>query len=185
MRRALAWGLFFAGIALAGSGCATGLRIDFDRPDGFSRYRTWDWLPPGWDEAPAASAVDRGLEALVRVAIVRGLRERGYQRTGVGRPDFLVAYHLTLERELVRRMETPAMQTLSGFHREGGFEVTASKFTFELYETGTLVLVVADGGNQRRVWRATAVRRVRESFHTRAERVVLEVFDRFPSAAWF
>jgi hypothetical protein len=122
---------------------------------------------------------------LVRGAIERELTERGYERTVVGRPDFLVGYQLTLERQMVRRMETPAMQTLSGFHREGGFEVTASKFSFELYETGTFVLVVADAGNRRRVWRATAIRRVRESFAVRAQRVVSEVFDRFPSAVWF
>jgi hypothetical protein len=185
MRRAVASGLFVAGIALAGSGCATDIRIDVDRPEDLSTYRSWDWLPVQWEAAPAARGVDRGLEALVRGAIVRGLLERGYRRTSVGRPDFLVAYHVTLQRELVLRTETPAMQTLAGFHREGGFEITASRFSVERYETGTLVLVVADAGSQQRVWRATAVRRVRESFRTEAERVVLEVFDRFPSAAWF
>jgi hypothetical protein len=185
MRRVLASGLFLAGIALAGSGCATEVRVDFDRSEAFSRYRTWDWFPQRWKDGPEPDAVDPGLEALVRGAIVRGLRERGYQRASVGRPDFLVAYHLTLERELVRRMETPAMQTLSDFHREGGFEVTATRSRFERYETGTLVLVVADGGSQQRLWRATAVRRARESFHSQAERVVFEVFDRFPAANWF
>ena len=183
MRRTFASGLFLIWIAGAGAGCATDVRVDFDPAKDFSSYRTWDWLRPGWEVAPAPSGVDRGLEALVRGAIQRELQERGYERTTVGRPDFLVAYHLTLERELVRRMETPAMQTLSSPHREGGFEVTASRVTLQLYEKGTLVLVVADGGDQQRVWRGIAVRRVRESFRTRAVGVVSEVFDRFPAAA--
>lgn len=185
MRCAFASGLLFAGIALAGSGCATDVRVDPYRTESFARYRAWDWLPPEGEGASGKSGVGAPLEMLVRGAIERELVERGYERTLVGRPDFLVGYQLTLERQLVHRMETPAMQTVSSFHREGGFEVTASKFTFELYETGTFVLVVADAGNRQRVWRATAVRRVRESFAMRAERVVSEVFDRFPSAAWF
>jgi len=183
MRRALASGLLVAWLALAGFGCATDVRVDFDPSEDFSSYRTWDWLRPSWQGNPLESGVDRGLESLVRLAIEGELRERGYERTRVGQPDFLVAYHLTLERELVRRMETPAMQTLSSPHREGGYEVTASRPTFQLYEKGTLVLVVADAGDQQRVWRGIGIRRVRDSFKTRAELVVSEVFDHFPAVS--
>jgi hypothetical protein len=187
MRRALASGFILAWIAMAGSGCATRIRVELDRREDFARYRTWDWSRRAEGEAAAATGVDPGLEALVRDAVVRGLERRGFARTKVGRPDFLVAYHVSLERELVRRMETPAMQTVSSHHRDGSFEVTASTVTVEMYETGTFVLVVADAGDLKGVWRATAVRRVRESFRPEAEAVVFEVLERFPSAAdaWF
>lgn len=187
MRRALASSFLFAWIAVAGSGCATQIQVNLDRREDFSHYRTWDWMHPRADLAAATSGINRGLESLVRGAIVRGLLDRGYARTTVGRPDFLVAYDLTLVRELVRRLETPAMQTISSPHREGGFEVTASRFVTEHYETGTFVLAVSDGGNLQGVWHATAVRRVRDSFVPRVEEVVSEVFERFPPAAeaWF
>jgi hypothetical protein len=187
MRRTLASSLLVAWIAVTGSGCATEIQVSLDRREDFSHYRTWDWMQPRAEPAAATSGLDRGLELLVRGAIVRGLRDRGYARTTVGRPDILVAYDLTLARELVRRLETPAMQTLSNPHREGGFEVTASRFVFEHYETGTFVLAVLDGGNLRGVWHATAIRRVRDSFLPRVEEVVSEVFERFPPAAeaWF
>lgn len=181
MRRALVSGLLVAWLALAGLGCATDVRVDFDPSEDFSRYRTWDWLRPSWQGNPLVSGVDRGLESLVRLAIESELGKRGYEHSSAGQPDFLVAYHLTLERELVRRLETPAMQTLSSPHREGGFEVTASRPTFQIYEKGTLVLVVAKGGDRQRVWRGIGIRRVRDSFKTRAELVVSEVFDRFPA----
>jgi uncharacterized protein DUF4136 len=183
MRRALASGLLLAWVALAGVGCATDVRVDFDPGEDFSSYRTWDWLRPSWQGNPLVSGVDRGLESLVRLSIESGLRARGYERSSVGQPDFLVAYHLTLERELVRRLETPAMQTLSSPHREGGFEVTASRPTLQLYETGTLVVVVANAGDLQRVWRGIGIRRVRDSFKTRAERVVSDLVSRFPAVS--
>jgi len=187
MKHALAAGLVLAGIAIAGAGCATDVRVDVDPREDFSGFRTWDWLRPGWPLIPSESGVDRGLEALLRIAVERGLRERGFERTTIGRPDFLVAYHVELERELVRRIETPAMQTLSSPHREGGFEVTASLRTLQAYETGTIVLVVVDAVEQQRVWRGVGVRRVRESFRTRAGEVVAEILEHFPAAAgaWF
>lgn len=187
MQRALRAGLVIAWFAVAGAGCATDVRVDFDPLEDFSRFRTWDWLRPGLQDDPLATGVDRGLEATLRIAVERELRERGYARATVGRPDFLVAYQVTLERELVQRMETPAMQTLSSPHREGGFEVTASRRTVQAYETGTIVLVVIDGEGRDRVWRGVGIRRVRESFRPRAARVVAEIFERFPAnaAAWF
>ena len=182
MKRALASGLLLAWIAWLGSGCATKVRVEVDPGQDLSHYRTWDWVRPSWQSVTPAPGVDRVLEALLREAIERELGERGFARATSARPDFLVAYHLTLERELVRGLETPAMQTLVNPHREGGFEVTASRPTLQLYEKGTLVLVVADAGDQRCVWRGIAIRRVRESFKTRAEEVVSDVLARFPSA---
>ena len=187
MKRALASGLLLAWFAGLGSGCATDVRVEVEPGEDLSSYRTWDWLRPSWQIASPSPGVDRGLEALLRSAIERELRARGYERATNAPADFVVAYHLTLERQLVRRLETPAMQTLVNPHREGGFEVMASRPTLQLYEKGTLVVVVADGRDQQRVWRGVAVRRVRDSFSTRADGVVSEILDRFPAAAgsWF
>ena len=83
MRRALASSLLLAWIAVAGSGCATQIQVDLDSRQEFSRYRTWDWMHRGGELAAARGGIDRRLELLVRAAIVRGLLERGYERTSV------------------------------------------------------------------------------------------------------
>ncbi len=179
--------LFAAWVALAGSGCATDVQVDFDPHEDFSRYHTWDWLPAGWKVAAPGGRVDRGLDALVRGAIERELSERGYQRVPSRDADFLVTYHVSLELQLVRVMETPAVQTLHNPHREGGFEVTASRPSLQAYEKGTLVLDVADGRDRQLVWRGIGTRRVRESFKNRVDEVVSKVFESFPpgGGSWF
>jgi hypothetical protein len=157
--------------------------VDFDRHEDFSRYRTWDWLPSGWQVPAPGSRVDRGLDALLRTAIERELAARGYERAPAQDADFLVTYHVSLEVQLVRVMETPATQTLHNPHREGGYEVTASQASLQRYEKGTLVLDVADGRDRQLVWRGIGTRRVRESFKNRVDEVVSRLFDRFPPDA--
>jgi hypothetical protein len=167
-------------LAAAALGCATQVRVDFDPAEDFSSYRTWAWLPPGWEVPAKARRVDPELDALVRGAIERELASRGYAPAAQGGADFLVTYHLVLRRELVRGFDTPAMATLHSPHREGGFEVTASRPRYQPYEFGILVLDVADGRERQLVWRGIGTRRVRTSFKRRAEAVVAEIFRRFP-----
>lgn len=180
MERKRARGLAFAVLAAACLGCATSVRVDFDPREDFASYRTWAWLPRGWDVAASGSDVDPELDALLRGAIERELAARGYAQAGEVTPDFLVTYHLRLRRQLVRAIETPAMQTLSSPHREGGYEVTKSQNRLQPYELGTLVLDVAEAREKQLVWRGIGTRRVRTSFKRRAEAVVADIFAAFP-----
>src|SRR5262245_28097935 len=178
--RKRARGLAFAVLAAAGLGCATTVRVDFDPAEDFASYRTWAWLPRDWEVPASASDVDPELDALLRVAIERELAARGFSQAGELTPDFLVTYHLRIQRQLVRAIETPAMQTLSNPHRDGGYEVVASRPSVLPYELGTLVLDVAEARERQLVWRGIGTRRVRTSFKRRAEAVVTEIFEAFP-----
>jgi len=178
VERKRARGLALAVLAAAGLGCATTVRVDFDPHEDFASYRTWAWLPRGW-EVPA-SDVDPELDALLRGAIERELAARGFSQAGELTPDFLVTYHLRIQHQLVRGIETPAMQTLSSPHRDGGYEVVASRPSVLPYELGTLVLDVAEARERQLVWRGIGTRRVRTSFKRRAEAVVTEIFEAFP-----
>jgi hypothetical protein len=180
LERKRARGLAFAVLAAAGLGCATSVRVDFDPQADFASYRTWAWLPPSWEIAASRSDVDPELDALLRGAIERELAARGYARAGELRPDFLVTYHLRLRRQLVRAIETPAMETLHSPHREGGYEVSKSEPRVQPYELGMLVLDVAEGRERQLVWRGIGTRRVRTSFKRRAEAVVGDIFEAFP-----
>src|SRR5262245_29919982 len=181
VERKRARGFAFAVLVAAGLGCATTVRVDFDPDEDFARYRTWAWLPRGW-EVPA-SDVDPELDALLRGAIERELAARGFSQAGELTPDFLVTYHLRIQHQLVRGIETPAMQTLSSPHREGGYEVVASRPSVLPYELGTLVLDVAEARQRQLVWRGIGTRRVRTSFKRRAEAVVGEIFEEFPPSS--
>jgi hypothetical protein len=167
-------------LAAAGLGCATTVRVAFDPQEDFAAYRTWAWLPRSFQVPATRNRVAPELDALLRAAVERELAARGYVRAGEEPPDFLVTYHLRLQLELVHAIETPAMETISGFHREGGFEVTASRPVIQPYECGTLVLDVADGRERQLVWRGIGTRRVRNSFKSRAAAVVSDIFAAFP-----
>jgi hypothetical protein len=180
VERKRAAGLVFALVAAACLGCATSIRVDFDPQEDFASYRTWAWLPRSWEVAASKSRIDPELDALLRGAIERELAARGFEQAADTPPDFLVTYHLRLRRELVRVIETPAMQTLANPHREGGYEVQASKPMLYPYELGTLVLDVAEARERQLVWRGIGTRRVRTSFKRRAEAVVAEIFEAFP-----
>jgi hypothetical protein len=167
-------------LAAAGLGCATSVRVAFDPAEDFSAYRTWAWLPRGFEVPASRSRVSPELDALLRGAVERELAARGYVRAAEEPPDFLVTYHLRIELEIFHGIETPAMETVSSYHREGSFEVTASRPVTQFYERGTLVLDVADGRERQLVWRGIGIRRVRNSFRSRAEAVVADIFEAFP-----
>ena len=167
-------------LAAAGLGCATSVRVVFDPHEDFADYRTWAWLAPSFEVSSRRNHVEPSLDALLREAVERELAARGFERAQEEPPDFLVTYHLRVQLQLVQGLETPAMQTVSSYHREGGFEVTASRPTVQSYEQGTLVLDVADGRERQLVWRGIGTRRVRNSFKERADDVVAEIFEAFP-----
>ncbi len=180
MERKRAAGLAFALVAAACLACATKVRVDYDPAEDFASYRTWGWLPRSWEVPASKSDVDPELDALLRGAIERALAARGFEQVADAPPDFLVAYHVRLRQQLVRVMETPAMETLQNPHRGGGYEVTASRPMLHLYEFGTLVLDVAEARERQLVWRGIGTLRVRTSFKRRAEDVVAEIFEAFP-----
>src|SRR5262245_4929118 len=183
VKRKRAAGLAFAVLAAACFGCGSTVRVAFDPHEDFTTYRTWAWLPRNWEVAASKSRVDPELDALLRGAIERELAARGFELAGEGEPDFLVTYHVRLKRQLVRVMETPAMETLVNPHREGGYEVQVSKPVLYPYELGTLVLDVAEPRERQLVWRGIGTRRVRDSFKRRAEDVVVDIFESFPPEA--
>ena len=180
MERKRARGLAFAVLAAACLGCATSVRVDFDPREDFASYRTWAWLPRSWEVAASKSRVDPELDALLRGAIERELGVRGFVQAGESPPDFLVTYHIRVQRQLLRVLETPAMETLTNPHREGGYEVQTSKAMLYPYEVGTLVLDVAEARERQLVWRGIGTRRVRTSFKRQAEDVVAELVAAFP-----
>lgn len=176
------WAPLASLLALAGClGCAAAMRVEFDPREDFARYRSWDWLPTGFAESAASRALAPDLEALLRGAIERELAERGFTRAAGATPDFYVSYHADVSIQLVRAIETPAMQTLSSLHSNSpSFEITASEKSLRRYDEGTLALDVANGRDRQLVWRGMQTGRWRNGIRPRLDEMIEELFERFP-----
>jgi hypothetical protein len=164
----------------AAAGCVNGLRVEFDPLEDFARYRTWDWLPKGFEQRAASRELAPDLDALLRAAIERELAARGFERAGDDAPDFYVSYHADLKLQLVRGTETPAMRTLSSLHHTPSYEITAPATTLRRYDVGTLALDVADGRDRQLVWRGIQTGRWRNGVRDRVDGLIADLFERFP-----
>jgi len=172
-----------AALALAlvvGAGCVNGLRVEFDPSEDFAGYRSWDWLPAGFEERAASRALAPDLDARLRAAIERELAARGFERATGGAPDFYVGYHADVETQLVRATETPAMQTLSSLHQTPSFEISAPEKSLRRFDEGTLALDVADGHDRQLVWRGIQTGRWRNGLGGRIDALVADLLERFP-----
>jgi hypothetical protein len=157
------------------------ISVAYDPDEDFSALRTFAWFPRETKtEAELAARYPKQYEATDR-AIEKGLQEKGYSKAARGEADFLVLYHLSLERKLDTR-------TINAPYKGGTseWEVHRTVPTEEVveYAEGTLVIDVLDNRTRRLVWRGTA--RGRHDGLPQApyvERRVSEVLDRFPPPA--
>ena len=173
----------FAAVVFAGLGvaCSTAVHVDFDEREDFSRYRTWSWRPSGAQtvEAPLSNAP--ALDAVLARLVEGALHARGFQHsrdTG----DFFVAYHLTVERDLVTVNETGAMQHLSSLHDSPSYSVQVTKSELRNYESARLVIIVTQRDRQRPIWRGAFWGRFRDEFAPHLSRAVSRLLEHFPRA---
>ena len=131
-------------------------------------------------QAENAARYPKQYEAANR-AIEKRLQEKGYSKAARGAADFLVLYHLSLERKLDT---TTINAPYTGGTSEWEVHRTAPTHEVVEYAEGTLVIDVLDNRTRRLVWRGTA--RGRHSNVPQAhyvEQRVSEVLDRFPPPA--
>lgn len=164
-------------------GCAAGVQVEVAPDQDFSRYRSWDWLPRGWEKSSPTSDAQRAVVRAVRVALERELAARGLERVTDEDPDFFLACHVELSNEVEVYYETPAMQTLSSVHDSPSYEVTVSERRVRFYQEATIAIDVAESRDRQLVWRGTRSRRVRGRFAPHASEVVQEILLHFPAGA--
>lgn len=164
--------------------CA-GVRVthDFDPDANFSRLRTWTWMPGAQPEPTGDPRLDSPLiDARIRAAVEDVLVSRGHPKVAsVEEADFLVDYHLSVER----RLDARSIGTGIGYghyHRWGTLDVET---VVREYEEGTLVIDIADARARRLVWRGWGTRRLRryptpEQTTRTINETVAEVLEQFP-----
>jgi hypothetical protein len=167
-------------LALALAGCSS-VRVDtdYDPQADFSALHSYAWLaesqPPTGDPRIDNALVD----ARIRGAIDAQLAERGLRRVEAPRADFLVAYHVAVERKV-------DVQTLyRSYGRAGWGGGGYSDTVVREYEEGALLIDFLRAGTGALLWRGSAETRLREQRSPEArdeyvQGIVAQILDAYP-----
>lgn len=184
MRRAAAFARGVA-LALAVAGCASiYVSSDWDPQADFGHLHAWAWFP----QARLTSGdprLDSGLLDLrIRAAVEAELGARGFTSAEPVSADFLVAYHVALDRKL-------QATTIDDYYGSAGFRHWSGPGYTQTYvsevEVGTLMLDVLDARSHELIWRGTAQAEViadatPEEREARVREAVRRMLERFPPA---
>lgn len=139
-------------------GCATlEVSTDFDPQARFSGLETYRWVkkpqPPTGDPRIDDNSL---LDARVHSAVDRHLAARGYRLIAEGRPDFLVGYYVTLDKETSVSVINDywgyaPVWVHGGFH--GHYGLGYSQAFVSTYEKGTLILDIVKPNGRALMWR--------------------------------
>ena len=189
-----AWQIAALALGLLVVGCSTmEISYDYDPKADFVGLKTYDWLKeprkPTGDPRIDGNTI---LEDRIHQAVDSELAARGFKKV-TSNPDFLVAYHVSLDR---RR----SVQTLNSYYgygpgwgygygaayRPGYWAGAPETYVYE-YEEGTLILDVVNPENKALMWRGSAQDEV--SFKSTPEKdqaqlneAVRKMLEHFPPA---
>lgn len=174
------------------AGCSTmEVNYDFDPKADFAGLKTYEWLKerqkPTGDPRIDGNSI---LQNRIHEAVDTELAARGFRKV-TSDPDFLVAYHVSLDR---RR----SVQTLNSYYgygpgwgygygsayRPGYWSGSPETYVYE-YEEGTLILDIVDPNNKELMWRGSAQDEVHfkstpEKDQTQLSEAVQTMLENFP-----
>lgn len=179
-------------LAALAAGCSSmEVNYDFDPKADFSGLKTYSWLDKP-QKLTGDPRIDGNtiLESRIHEAVDRGLAARGFKKVDVD-PDFLVAYHVSLDKR-------QSVQTLNNYYGYGpgwGYGYGASyrpgfwtgppdAYVYE-YDEGTLILDIVHPGNKALMWRGSAQDEVHfkstpEKSQTQLDEAVHKMLEHFP-----
>jgi hypothetical protein len=155
-RRGWAWILLAAWL----SAC-TSVKVsqDYDRSESFTNLHTFDFFPGGRELTGNVRVDSPFIDQRVRLALIRTLTLKGYDKVSERTPDFYVNYHVSLER----RIESSGIDAYYGtgtWGSWGGVGIGVGASPVREYDEGTLIIDFVDGHSRKLVWRGTGTRRV-------------------------
>ena len=181
--------IFIAALA----GCSTmEINTDFDPSASFAGLKTYAWL----DEPRKATGDPRiddnpFLEGRVHAAVDKELSAKGMVLSSSGTPDFLVAYHVSLDQQR-------SVQHLNNYYgygpgwgytyagaRGAGYYASPSSTYVYTYDEGTLILDIVKPEERQLMWRGSARDEVRFSSNPGKEsaqlnEAVSRMLEQFP-----
>ena len=175
------WFLSVLAVLLLTSCTSVRLGLDYDTSTDFSTFRTFAWFPDSQRKDDDTNLKNPLMDARIRTAIEDTLSSRGYGKVPLESADFLVGYHLSIEKKL----DVNTMNATFGYGRYGrggsvGFQTSVSE-----YDEGTIIIDIADSETEILVWRGSGSRRIGESrdpdtMTEKVNRAVSEILSQFP-----
>lgn len=134
------------GLLFGTAASAQSISFDFDRSISFGAFKTYAWV--SGTNVPDALVHQRIVNA-VDVQLAR----KGLTRVDAeARPDVLVAYHASLDKDL----QISGFGSGWGGYRFGGYRTVSARA--EEILVGTMIVDIVDAGTSTIVWRGTATK---------------------------
>lgn len=145
------------------------VKSDYDHEVNFESYVTFRWMPV--PKKRSRNSVPRGslLDKRIRRAVENELQALGYEVTGSGRADILLAYHVNLQK----RVEvSPARYGYWGW-RPGHVH---------RYKEGSIIIDLVDPQRNQLVWRGAAIGAIGSpnASQEKIAKAMAKVFEEYP-----
>jgi hypothetical protein len=168
---------------MAWSGCAhVKVSADWDPSANLTSFRTYAWMPGPQKETGNVQLDNPLLDKRIRKAVKAQLQSQGYSEATVSSADFLLGYHLSLDRKL------KAVQINNTFgygygHR--GVWSGGNRTSIKEYDVGTLIIDLVEREGNELVWRGSGKTQVRDSAtpakaDAKVALVVAKILEQFP-----
>ena len=150
-----------------------------------ARYQTYVWQP---HPVGTDTRVNPAVGPLVVGAADETLAAKGYRLAAAGTPDFVIAWHVTIEaKQQVSEIDvTPSARAPGGRFPGGSPTPYQTVPLTREFNEGTLILEIAEGPTQRVVWRGWAQAEIQKTVEPaerekRIRETVRKILDELPT----
>ncbi len=166
------------------AGCSTmQVHSDYDPSASFTGLKSYDWIKAAKKVTGDPRLDDPALDKRIREIVESRLATQGYTKVSDGTPDFLVGYHVALEK----RLAVSTMNDYYGYRAGWGWSYGAGtgtmmpqSYTYE-YEQGSLIIDVVSPKTHDLMWRGSAQAEVnRKKGREQLNEAVTRILERFP-----
>jgi hypothetical protein len=165
-------------------GCSTmQIYSDYDRAANFEGLQTYDWVKTEKEPAADPRLSDPLLDKRIRDLVEKQLAVQGYDQSSTGAPDFMVGYHVALEKKLA----VSTMNDYYGYRAGWGWSygagtgrVMPESYVYE-YEQGSLIIDIVNPKTRELMWRGSAQAEVNQKKSAeQLTKAVQRILQRFP-----
>jgi len=144
-------------VSMAGVGCSSPYKADYEPDHDFSSYQSYRWLEPN-EPVMDALAGNPLLKKRFIDAVSRELQAQGYVPVDSIEPDFYVHVHGTVQERM--RVNDGVSVSYGYYGRYGGMGMRHVDVSY--YDEGTLILDVIDSPKNELVWRGWVTQVIRD-----------------------
>ncbi|MDX1486904.1 MAG: DUF4136 domain-containing protein [Acidiferrobacterales bacterium] len=165
-------------------GCSTmQVHSDYDPAASFDGLQTYDWVKTETNPTADPRLSDPLLDKRIRELVEKQLATQGYDRSSTGTADFMVGYHVAVEKKLA----VSTMNDYYGYRAGWGWSygagtgrVMPESYVYE-YEQGSLIIDIVNPKTRELMWRGSAQAEVNQKRGAeQLAEAVERILERFP-----